>query len=276
VKEASFAQRKLDPRIGSNPRKSLVGVESCDPQTSPSRALPLSPALRTRQAQELRSRIQVYLKGKLNVVITDNRSVMISIQRDQRHALYSVRLHHIFVDAPDSLIHTLSRYIAHNDKEASKDLNQYIDNNQHRITEPEAPATRSAPPVIRTRGRIYDLTLLFSELNATYFNNQVQCPFTWGRHVSRGKYRRSIKVGSYSLEENLIRIHPGLDQEWIPYCYIRWVLFHEMLHYLFPAPVINGRHQFHHAEFAKQERRFAEYAQAITWERSNIAALLCI
>jgi hypothetical protein len=276
VKEASFAQRKLDPRTGSSPRKTLVGVETNDPAAPLAPALPLSPAFRTKQAQELRSRIQAHIKGKLNVVITDNRSVMISIQRDQRHALYSIRLHHIFVEAPDPLVRTLARYIATNDKDASKDLNQFIDDNQHRIGAPDKPAARIAPPLIRTKGRVYDLGFLFSELNARYFDNQVQCPLTWGRHVSRGKYRRSIKVGSYSLEENLIRIHPGLDQEWIPPCYVRWVLFHEMLHYLFPAPVINGRHHFHHDEFAKQERRFTEYVQALTWERSNIAALLCI
>ena len=83
-------------------------------------------------------------------------------------------------------------------------------------------------------------------------------------------------MGSYSLEENLIRIHPGLDQEWIPACYLRWVVFHEMLHAAQPAPVVNGRHAFHTPEFAAEERRFVQYVEATEWERRNIAALLCI
>jgi len=242
----------------------------------PSRPLPLSPALREQQAQLLRRRIGAHLKGDLRVVITDNRAVMISVQRDPRHARYVVRLHHLFVDASDEVLASLARYIVSNDRVASRELNDFIDARQDAI-KPERGAPR-APRVgvLRTEGRCHDLAAIFGELNRTYFEGRLACRITWGRHVGRGRERRSIKVGSFSLEENLIRIHPGLDQEWIPAVYVRWVLFHEMLHAASPAPVVNGRHAFHTPEFAAGERRFREYLEATDWERRNLAALLCI
>jgi hypothetical protein len=238
--------------------------------------LPLSPALRTQQARQLARRISAHLDGELMVTITDNRAVMISVQRDPRHRRYHVRLHHLFVNAPDSVTRALALYIQSNQREASRELNLFIDQNQDRIRPSEEPV-RTQAPAVRSRGRVHDLGALLEELNRTYFSTRpLRCQITWGRHVGRGRSRRSIKVGSFSLEENLIRIHPGLDQEWIPVYYLKWVIYHEMLHAALPAPVVNGRHAFHTPEFASEERRFADYAAAIEWERRNVAALLCI
>jgi hypothetical protein len=275
VKEASSAQRTMDPCQESDDRSARTRLLSLG--AAPSRKstdLPLSPALRVQQAQRIKTGISPFLKGKLHVVITDNRSVMISIQRDPRHEQYSVRLHHLFIDASEAVCRSLAQYIATNDQQASKDLNQFIEENQHRIRNLESE--KEQHPVLRTQGRCFELNQLFEELNAAYFAGQASCDITWGKHAGRGKYRRSIKVGSYSLEENLIRIHPGLDQDWIPRVYLQWVIYHEMLHSKYPAPVVNGRHHFHTADFAGQERLFIHYQQAITWEKRNIAALLSI
>jgi hypothetical protein len=226
-----------------------------------------------KQAHELASRIRPYLTGSLKLTITDNRAVMISVQRDPKRREYSVRLHHLFVDAPTPILHALARYISINDRLASRELNIFIDQRQELI---RSNVSQPAPPIIRTKGRFYDLKALFEELNQRYFSGQVRSVITWGRHVSRGKARRSIKVGSYCVEHDLIRIHPGLDQRWIPLFYIQWVIYHEMLHAVHPIPVVNGRRRFHTIEFARDERRFERFAEATQWERRNVAALLCI
>jgi hypothetical protein len=226
-----------------------------------------------RQALELRARLSRHVRGLLEVAVTDNRAVMISVQRDPRHARYAVRLHHLFVEASDDVIAELGRYIVHNDRNASKLLDDYIDERTDRIRPRRGQA---AVQPLRTEGRAYDLQALFAELNAEYFSGRVQCRISWGRHLCRGRSRRSVKVGSFSVEENLIRIHPGLDQAWIPPYYIRWVVYHEMLHAVHPAPLVNGRHSFHTDAFAQDEQRFRDYLPAITWERRNLAALLCI
>jgi hypothetical protein len=242
-----------------------------DPGSEPPRALPLSPALRVQQAQQLRRRLGAHLSGELQLTITDNRAVMISVQRDPRHARYQVRLHHLFVDAPTPVLRALARYVVFNDRGASRELNAYIDERQVRIRADDTPRT-----TIRTAGRVHDLRELFDELNELYFAGQATCRITWGRHAGRGRQRRSIKVGSYSLEEHLIRIHPGLDQAWVPRGYLQWVVYHEMLHALHPPPVVNGRHCFHTEAFAEAEKRFADFELALAWERRNLAALLCI
>jgi hypothetical protein len=243
----------------------------------PGTPLPLSPALRTQQAHRLARRIGAHLTGQLTVAITDNRAVMISVQRDPQHRRYHARLHHLFVDAPDAVVDALARYIRTNDRTASKELNAFIDENQDRIRPTEEPAASPRATELRAAGRVHDLAVHFDELNRTYFAARpVRARITWGRQVGLGRSRRSIKVGSYSFEEDLIRIHPGLDQEWIPGYYLRWVIYHEMLHATQQAPLVNGRHAFHTPEFAAEERRFVGYAEATDWERRNIAALLCI
>ena len=248
------------------------------PQRSRQLPLPLSPALRMKQGRDLSRRLTPFISGRLELIITDNRSVMISVQRDLRRGMFKVRLHHLFVDAPDSITRALARYIAVNDAAASRALNKYIDQQEDRIQparhEREVEVVRK--PRRRTEGRHYDLAVIFEEINQRYFEGQVGCGITWGRQASRGRTRRSVRVGSFCVEQDLIRIHPGLDQAWIPAYYIQWVVFHEMLHAVHPIPVVKGRRRFHTADFARDELRFEDYDRATTWEHANIAALLCI
>ena len=37
-------------------------------------------------------------------------------------------------------------------------------------------------------------------------------------------------MGSYSVEDRLIRIHPTLDRPDVPRYYVAWIVYHEMLH----------------------------------------------
>lgn len=253
--------RTRDPRITDTPNAK--------------RPLPLGPALRTQQAQKLSKRINAHLdRSRIHLTITNNRAVMISVKRDARRRQYIVRLHHLFVDAPKQMIEHLARYISLNDSASSKALGDYIDENQDHILPRQRQIKR--PAALSTQGRTYDLQQIFDLLNREYFKGKVDARITWGRNACRGKARRSINVGSFELEENLIRVHPGLDQEWIPDYYIQWVVYHEMLHAVHPIPVVNGRRRFHTADFTRDEHRFANYDKAVAWEKQNIATLFCI
>ncbi len=237
---------------------------------APARPLPLGPALRIRQAQDLRARIMPQLSGAdLEVVITNNRSVMISVNRMPRHHRYQIRLHHMFVDAPEQIVNQLAGYILRNDRRASAELGRYIDENSSK-GEVERRVT------IRTAGRYHDLSEIFEELKGKYFDGTVDCRITWGRQAARGRARRIVRLGSYTVEQRLIRIHPGLDQEWVPDFFLRWVVFHELLHATLPIKRVNGRRRFHTPELRAGERRFEHYQRAVAWEKANIAALLSI
>lgn len=252
------AVRTLDPRR--------------DPASAPAAALPLSPALRAQQGLELRRRLSAHVAGQLEVLVTDNRHVMLSVKRDPRHRRYSLRAHHIFTGAPAPTIAALAAYVTDNDRSASRELGRFIDANEHRL--PRRPGERRR--LVRTSGAVHDLARIFAELNHAYFDGTLTCTITWGREVARGQARRSIRLGSYTHEENLIRIHPGLDQAWVPDFYLRWVVFHEMLHTQHPVTVNNGRRCFHGPAFGDDERRFAHYELARAWERRNLPALFCI
>ncbi len=269
------AQRQVRERDPVRVSPAVTTHETSRKTTS----LPISPALRARQALELKRLLMPLISGTLSVVVTDNRAVMISVSRDRKRRRYDVRLHHLFVDSPPAVLHDLARYIELNDPAASRRLNQLIEDNEHLLEvrrDRRQPPPRRRPQAPRTLGRVYDLQEILDSLNRQHFAGRVKATITWGRNRSRGNARRSIRLGSCCIETRLIRIHPGLDQAWVPRHYIEWVVFHELLHCVHPVRVINGRRVFHSMAFAEDERRFDEQGTAQAWEHRNLAALLCI
>lgn len=255
------------------PDPGLSGQETPNgSQSRRSRDLPISPALRARQALALKRLVSEHLDGDLDVHVTDNRTVMLSVKRDARHRRYRIRVHHIFVHAPTPIIESLARYVALNDSTASKEIGRFIEQNDHRVG--DQSRARSTQP--RTSGKCFDLAELFDELNQHYFDGNVGARITWGRNAAQKRARNTIRLGSYSVDENLIRIHPGLDQRWVPLHYLRWVVYHEMLHAVHPVTVCKGRRRFHTPAFFDDERKFEQLEWAQQWERRNLAALLCV
>lgn len=222
--------------------------------------------------QSLEQRIAAHLgHGRLALGITDNRFTMISVRRE-RGPVYRVRLHHMFVDAPAPVTRALARYITHNESRASRYLSEYIEQNQ---TEIRRSARRRAPALtVDTQGEIFDLQEVFDDLNQRYFAGVIDARITWGGRGGRRRQRTSIKMGSYSVEDRLIRIHPTLDRRFVPRFFLEWIVFHEMLHQVHDIPVVDGRRQFHTPAFLSQEAQFEHYDLARDWERRNLDRIL--
>lgn len=81
-------------------------------------------------------------------------------------------------------------------------------------------------------------------------------------------------MGSYSVEDKLIRIHPSLDRPFVPRYFVAWIVYHEMLHQKHDIPVVDGRRQFHTPAFLAEERLFDEFERAQQWERVHLNRLL--
>ncbi|MCC6997688.1 MAG: hypothetical protein IT370_23925 [Deltaproteobacteria bacterium] len=224
-------------------------------------------AARRRAAARLGQHLERQLPGPLHLGITENRSTMISVKRDPGPA-YRVRLHHLFLEADATIIQALARYIADNDAAASELLGDHIDANTDRIVR-----VRRAD-ALHTAGEVYDLGELYASLNARYFGGRIDARIGWGRRGGKRKRRSSIKMGSYIVEERLIRIHPTLDRPFVPRYFIEWIVFHEMLHQVHDIPTVDGRRQFHTPEFLAEERKFEHYAVARRWERDNLGRIL--
>ena len=248
-----------------------------------SRAIALVEALRRKKAGELpievieaqdslERRIRAHLsKGRVSVTLTDNRYTMISVRRVPKDRRYEVRLHHMFADADPVITRALARYIADNDPESSRVLGEFIDQNAGYV---RGRARRQPTQVIYTAGEHHDLRHIFDELNAAYFANKIDAAITWGARTGRPRRRNSIKMGSYSVEDRLIRIHRSLDRSFVPRFFVAWIVFHEMLHQVHDIRVKNGRREFHSKEFLADEAQFEHYEEAKLWERRHLDALL--
>lgn len=117
-------------------------------------------------------------------------------------------------------------------------------------------------------GRFFNLKDIFDRLNKEYFEGAISTKITWGRNVRNG--RRYIRFGSYTERDNIIRIHPAIDQQFVPLYFIESIVYHEMLHKIVGAKIVNGRRMVHTSEFKKLERRFKDYERAREWEKKKV------
>lgn len=220
----------------------------------------------------LERRIRAHLaRGRVQVTLTDNRYTMISVRRFPKDRRYEVRLHHMFASADPVITRALARYVADNDADASHILGDFIDENNDHV---RGRSRRTPATLIFTAGETHDLRQIFDELNARYFANRIEAAITWGARCGRPRRRNSIKMGSYSVEDRLIRIHRSLDRAFVPRFFVAWIVFHEMLHQVHDIRVKNGRREFHSKEFLSDEAHFEQYDEARTWERSHLDAIL--
>jgi predicted metal-dependent hydrolase len=255
------------------------------PELLPAAQLSLLPLLSQKPAtaeelahfhQQLLTLVRATRRGagaELSLRLTDNRSTMISVRRGEGR--YHLRLHRMFLTAGSATMHALSRYVTDNDAQASAQLGEFIDAHQAQL--PPRAARPPRPPRIIDCGQHYHLGQLFAALNGRYFRQPIEARITWGRlprRSGRPRRHRSLKLGSYSVEDRLIRIHPTLDQPFVPSYFVEWIIYHEMLHQKHPIPIIDGRHRYHTAEFLAEERLFDEYERAHQWERRNLHRLL--
>lgn len=95
----------------------------------------------------------------------------------------------------------------------------------------------------------------------TYFPD-VQASIRWGKDSGpRKKKRRSMRMGSWDEEKRLIRIHPVLDQEWVPKEYLHYLIYHELCHSVERPRYSRWGNQIHHAEFHALENQYPNVKQ---------------
>jgi predicted metal-dependent hydrolase len=282
--EVSVNRLELTPPSDS---ASLPGKKARAPRVARTRSIaPVTPARRGEltpvEDEHARKHLEARIfdamgahssDARLALAVTDNRYTMISVKREK--GLFRLRLHHMFLDADHEVVSALGKYVARNDRDASQMLSRFIDVNHRKIRR----ARRRRPTVftIETRGEVYDLQEIYNEINARYFGNKIDARITWSQRAQTGAKRRkrnSIKMGSYSVEDRLIRIHASLDRPFVPRMFVEWIVYHEMLHQKHDIPVVGGRRQFHTPEFMAEEAEFEHYEKASRWERENLDKIL--
>jgi len=83
-----------------------------------------------------------------------------------------------------------------------------------------------------------------------------------------------MRLGVYQPQKQVIRIHPALDQAFVPRYFVEFIVYHELLHHAIPPTRINGRYCVHSVAFRRCERAFPRYTEAIAWRKQHLRRLL--
>ena len=118
-----------------------------------------------------------------------------------------------------------------------------------------------------------DLQAIFERLNQKHFRGGLEGDVEWGKD-SKTLNRRSFSFGSYDARKKLIRLHPRLKQEFVPFSVLELTIYHEMCHQFLPPVKRNGKWQTHNKQFKLKEREYRNYREAMAWEKANWAKLL--
>ena len=216
----------------------------------------------------LASRLSSLLREPVEVELTDNAWTMVSYRRVQGRLQF--RLHHMFARAHEPVVRALAGFTGKNRRAHGRAIDDYVREHRELI--------RAMPPRVQvplaSRGRVHDLSEIYAAVNAQEFEGRVEARIGWGRRSPAGR-RRSIKMGVYFHDQKVIRIHPALDDERVPRHFVEMVVFHEMLHQVFPPELDEtGRRIVHGPRFRAAERRFTGYERARAWERAHLHLLL--
>src|SRR5438128_1381886 len=112
----------------------------------------LNPISRTRTLQE---RVSLGAGLPVRLVVTDNRHTLLSWRPLQDGNGYAVRVHHMFLDAPESVALSLGRYVASPRRRSDgRVLDEFIDAQRHLVT-------RDRRPLVPPEGRHHDLQRIF-------------------------------------------------------------------------------------------------------------------
>jgi len=207
--------------------------------------------------------LQKKFRKPLELAFTQNRSTMLSFKEGKN--VYKLRLHELFLEASNAEIRALADYLQTHNKVSGEIIDAFI-----------AKIAQKLPPKYTTRrvkGRFFNLEKLFSELNQEHFHQQCSAKITWGK-AQRKRHRKSIQLGLYYYDENIIVIHPALDQSFVPEHYISWVIYHEMLHEILGCEKSKSKRRLHPPEFVALEESFPTFAISKQWEENNLYRLL--
>ncbi|MGV3622172.1 MAG: hypothetical protein ACO1OB_15215 [Archangium sp.] len=270
-----LAPRQLD-LFSRSARAPAAQPYAAEPVPVPSVAEPAvarPPQLPTRQetlkrARLLAQEIATHLGPELKVLLTvhDNRSTMISFRRQP--PVLKIRAHHMFLEAPPSVIRAIAEYAGKGKTSAGSLLDAYIAERQSEIN-----ALPRKPTPLESRGQCFDLQELLEAVNRDHFDGKIEARIGWGRHTGKRR-RKSIRLGVYDHKAKEIRIHPALDRPDVPRFFVEFIVFHEMLHQLFPSDRHTGRHVHHPRAFRERERSFPRFKLAMDWEKQHLQELL--
>jgi hypothetical protein len=207
----------------------------------------------------------------VRVEVTANRSTFLSFYPDQGDSGV-LRLHQCFLEAPAPVLEALARYVGKPGRGDLLLIRQFAESRME-ASAPHAPPRQR----LRSRGQVHDLHQLLVAVRSEYFaaDGLEGVRITYGRGPrTTGGPRRSIHYGTYNYQTSTITIHPALDSPEVPEYFVRFVIFHELIHAVLPRPeTLNGRRRIHDEEFRVRERIHPDFEASTRFSREFLRQL---
>lgn len=215
--------------------------------------------------EALHRRLAALFTHPIDLVPTDNRRSLVS-WKWLGHDLLQLRVQRNFARADDKVLGALVRFVLHGDSWSRQELRQFALGFQEQLAPPRPRFTHPA-------GQHYDLRDLLASENRRWFQGSFRGRAGWSL-VGKGRVRHRIRLGSWSEEHRLIRIHPVLDSAQVPRHVVSFVVFHEMVHAAVEPVVQDGRRMIHDRKFREFEAVHPDREPAEAWIRDNLDSLL--
>lgn len=190
----------------------------------------------------------------------------------------NLRLHMFFAEAPIEVVNDLAQWLRSGKRAraASQRLDTWIHTSVAQL-----PAKAPRRIRLNPNGSHYELLPLLEIVRAQEFPEHFAADstppralplpaITWSQQNPRGKLR-SLRLGSYNRERDLIRIHPLLDDKRVPEFFVRYIIFHELLHAVHKSlKDPSGRWVHHSQAFRQRESEYPDYQAALKWEAKGL------
>lgn len=180
-----------------------------------------------------------------------------------RSGRISVRISDLLASAPEPVIEALAHILLR--KLYRKPIPRLYNTRYRRYTGRKDIAAKSAlirqirgrKQLTSPRGKYYDLTEIFEELNGAYFHGLLGQPvLSWSPAAARRN------LGHYDPAHNAVLISRIFDTPRVPRFVLQYVMYHEMLHLKYPVRLKGSRRCVHSPEFQKEERLFPLWREA--------------
>jgi len=153
-------------------------------------------------------------------------------------------------------------------KQAREVYSSFVKTAEMRDQVTENKRSRGRKVISTDKGEVYDLSMIFNELNRVYFKRSVPKPtLTWS---ARKTYRI---LGHHDATHDTIVVSRSLDSPEVPLYVVEYIVFHEMLHIHHPTVHHNGRRYNHTPAFRRDEEKFAYFEEAERWIERNVRKL---
>lgn len=229
-----------------------------------------APVANLRPEADFIAALAALLPGPYAISLNDNRSSLITV-KPQKDGPTAVRLQRVFLAADDKTLKALARFIVRPDRRCRQTLDCFLASRRDLL---DACARDGRQERLQTRGEHRDLKLLLRRVLSDYGLRLPEVRIGWAKQAPKSR-RRSIKFGCWYSKTRTVRIHPALDDPAVPEFFVEYIIYHELLHALFPpesGPV--GRRLVHNPEFTRFERKHKRYQEAREFEREYVRSRL--